>query len=148
MQAVAARQGLRQSAGMIYRFETEVPLRWVDIDSAGVVNNAAYLSMMEQARYGYFSHLGLMAGHEVPFVLAEATVRWLRPGRLGMRVTVAAATTRLGNSSFGMRYQVRAGDAVLCEAEAALVFVGDDMKPSAIPSAFRDAIAQFEELEG
>ena len=35
---------------MFYRFDTEVPLRWVDVDSAGVVNNAVYLSMMEQAR--------------------------------------------------------------------------------------------------
>ena len=93
---------------MFYRFETEVPLRWVDVDSAGVVNNAVYLSMMEQARYAYFTHLGLMRGHEVPFVLAQASVQWLRPGRMGMDVTVSAATTRLGNSSFEMRYEVRA----------------------------------------
>ena len=131
---------------MLYRFETEVPLRWVDVDSAGVVNNAVYLSLMEQARFAYFTHLGLMSDHRVPFVLAEATVRWLRPGRLGMPARVAAATTRLGTSSFGMCYEVRSGDDVLCEASATLVFVGEDLRPCPIPATFRDAVAQFEQL--
>ena len=36
---------------MLFRFAAEVPLRWVDVDSAGVVNNAVYLSLMEQARH-------------------------------------------------------------------------------------------------
>ncbi len=132
---------------MLYRFETEVPLRWVDVDSAGVVNNAVYLSLMEQARFAYFSHLGLMEDHQVPFVLAEATVRWRRPGKLGMAISVAAATTRLGSSSFHMRYEVRAGDSVLCDAEAALVFVGEDLAPAPIPEHVRDAVAQFEGLD-
>jgi len=132
---------------MFYRFDTEVPLRWVDVDSAGVVNNAVYLSLMEQARFAYFTHLGLMTDHEVPFVLAEAKVQWLKPGRLGMRVTVAAATTRLGNSSFSMRYEVRSGDEVLCKAEAVLVFVDASMQPCPIPKPFRDTVAQFEELD-
>ena len=131
---------------MQYRFETETALRWVDVDSAGVVNNAVYLSLMEQARFAYFSHLGVMTDHRVPFVLAEATVRWLRPGRLGMPVRVAAATTRLGTSSFEMCYEVRTGDEVLCAATAALVFVDDEMQPAPIPDAYRGAVAAFEQL--
>ncbi|MGC6488014.1 MAG: acyl-CoA thioesterase [Planctomycetota bacterium] len=133
---------------MFYRFDTEVPLRWVDVDSAGVVNNAVYLSMMEQARYAYFTHLGLMTDHVVPFVLAQATVQWLRPGRMGMQVSVAAATTRLGNTSFEMRYEVRSGEEVLCKGEATLVFVDAALRPSPIPASFRETVAQFEELEG
>jgi len=133
---------------MFYRFDTEVPLRWVDVDSAGVINNAVYLSLMEQARFAYFSHLGLMTDHRVPFVLAEATVQWLRPGRLGMDITVAAATTRLGTKSFEMHYEIRSGDEVLCKAKAALVFVDDAMQSCEIPQPFRDTVAQFEELDG
>ena len=132
---------------MSYRFETTIPLRWVDVDSAGVINNAVYLSLMEQARYAYFSQLGLMDGHDVPFVLAEATVQFLKPGRLGMAVRVAARTIRLGRTSFPMDYEVRAGDEVLCKATAALVFVDDSMVPRPLPDDFRDAVAQFEQLE-
>jgi acyl-CoA thioester hydrolase len=120
----------------------------VDVDSAGVVNNAVYLSMMEQARYAYFTHLGLMTDHVVPFVLAQATVQWLRPGRIGMRVTVAAATTRLGTSSFDMRYEVRAGEEVLCKGDATLVYVDAQTRSCPMPPEFRETVAQFEELAG
>ena len=133
---------------MFYRFDTEVPLRWVDIDSAGVVNNAVYLSMMEQARYAYLDQLGLMDGHQVPFVLAETTVEFLRPGRLGMAIQVAARTSRLGTTSFQMDYEVRSGDQVLARAKAALVFVDEAMVPRPIPAQFREVITQFEELDG
>ncbi|MFK7742970.1 MAG: acyl-CoA thioesterase [Planctomycetota bacterium] len=136
----------RQSRGMFYRFDTAVPLRWVDVDSAGVVNNATYLSLVEQARFAYFDHLGLMAGHEVPFVLAEANVRFKRPGRLGMDVVVAARTSRLGQTSFQMEYEIRNGEEILAESTAALVFVGADLKPCTIPAPFRAAVAQFEDL--
>jgi len=131
---------------MFYRFDTEVPLRWVDVDSAGVINNAVYLTLMEQARYAYFSHLGLMAGHELPFVLAETTMQFLKPGRLGMAVQVSVSTTKLGTSSFDMSYEVRSGDEVLCKSKAVLVFVDKQMKSCPLPENFRATVAQFEEL--
>ena len=131
---------------MFYRFDTEVPLRWVDVDSAGVVNNAVYLSLIEQARYAYFDHLGLMDGHQVPFVLAETTVQFLKPGRLGMKTQVAARTSKFGKTSFHMDYEVRSGDEVLAKAKAALVFVDDAQRPRDVPQAFRDVVAAFEEL--
>ena len=132
---------------MFYRFDAAVPLRWVDVDSAGVINNAVYLSLMEQARYAYFSHLWLMEGHEVPFVLAEVTMQFVKPGRLGMDVQVAVCTTKLGSTSFHMSYEVRSGEEVLCKAKAALVFVDSVMQPRALPEQFRATVTQFEELD-
>tara|TARA_R110002072_G_scaffold87129_6_gene196689 strand:+ start:8823 stop:9227 length:405 start_codon:yes stop_codon:yes gene_type:complete len=132
---------------MFYRFDTAVPLRWVDVDSAGVINNAVYLSLMEQARYAYFAHLGLLEGHDVPFVLAESTLKFLRPGRLGMEIEVAVTTTKLGSTSFQMSYEVRSGDHVLCTATAALVFVDEQMKPTALPDNFREVVIQFEQMD-
>jgi acyl-CoA thioester hydrolase len=131
---------------MLYRFTADVPLRWVDVDSAGVVNNAAYLSLMEQARFMYFQHLGLLQDFRVPFVLAEVGLKFLRPGRLGMRVEVAAATKSFGTSSFRMSYEVRSADEVLATAEATLVFVDHDLRPCPIPAEVRETVSQFEEL--
>jgi acyl-CoA thioester hydrolase len=133
---------------MFYRFETDIPLRWVDVDSAGVVNNAVYLSLVEQARYCYFEHLGLLTDHQVPFVVAETTIQFLRPGRIGMRVSVAARTSKIGAQSFHMDYEVKSGDEVLAKARAALVFVDEVMKARAVPDDFRAAVEQFEELSG
>lgn len=131
---------------MFFRFAAEVPLRWVDVDSAGVVNNATYLSLIEQARLLYFQELGLLTDHRVPYVLAEATVRFQRPGRLGMKVEVAVRVRSLGTTSFQMDYEVRAADEVLATSSAALVFVGPDFKPVPIPDEWRQTIRQFEEL--
>lgn len=131
---------------MFYRFVADVPLRWADVDSAGVVNNAVYLSMMEQARFLYFQHLGLLAAHEVPFVLAEATVKFERPGRLGMKTEVAVLTRVIGETSFQMEYEVRAGDLVLAIGKAALVFVDEAMRPRRVPDNVREAVQQFEEM--
>ncbi|MCA8953785.1 MAG: acyl-CoA thioesterase [Planctomycetes bacterium] len=132
---------------MEYRFVVDVPLRWVDVDSEGVVNNAVYLSLVEQARYQYFRHLELLPKGRVEFLLAEATVRFQRPGRLDMETRVAVRTTTLGNTSFRMHYEIQGGDLVLASCEAALVFVDEHMKPSPIPAAVRDAIATFEGIE-
>lgn len=131
---------------MLHRFIADVPLRWVDVDSEGVVNNAVYLSLVEQARFLYFEHLGLLADRKVPFVLAEAKVRFLRPGRLGMRTEVAVAVRSLGNTSFRMDYEVRCGIEVLAAVEAVLVFVDGALRPRPIPPDWRQAIAAFEEL--
>lgn len=131
---------------MFYRFEADVPLRWVDVDSAGVVNNAVFLSLMEQARFAYFEHLGLLMDHRVPFVIAETTVKFLRPGRLGMAIRVAARVAKIGDRSCQMDYEVRSGDDVLVKATAALVFVDAALRPMAVPAAFRAAVEQFEEL--
>jgi acyl-CoA thioester hydrolase len=132
---------------MFFRFDTAVPLRWADVDSAGVVNNAVFLSLMEQARYLYFQHLGLLTDHAVPFVLAETTVKFERPGRLGMNLEVAARTREIGSTSFQMDFEVRAGDETLVKARAALVFVDEQMRPRKVPPAWRSAIEQFEELQ-
>ena len=131
---------------MFFRFAAEVPLRWVDVDSAGVVNNATYLSLMEQARFLYFQHLGLMVDHAIPFVLAEANVKFQRPGRLGMRCEVAARVGKLGTSSFHMDFEVRGDNEVLVASSAALVFVDAQFQPRPIPAEWRSAIAQFEQM--
>jgi acyl-CoA thioester hydrolase len=131
---------------MLFRFAAEVPLRWVDVDSAGVVNNAVYLSLLEQARYLYFAQLGLLDDHVVPFVLAEVQLKFARPGRLGMKVEVAARVRQLGTTSFHMDYEVRAGEAVLATATAVLVFVDADVRPTPIPPPWRETIGAFEEM--
>jgi acyl-CoA thioester hydrolase len=137
---------LGQDTDMLFRFVAEVPLRWKDVDSAGVVNNATYLTLLEQARYQYFQHLGLMTDHRVPFVLAETNVKFLRPGLLAMRVEVASRVSTLGDTSFRMDYEVRAGQLVLVTATAALVFVDAAMRPEPMPANWRETIAQFEQM--
>ena len=132
---------------MSFRFVHEQPVRWGDIDSVGVLNNAVYLSFLEEARYGYFRHLDLLRDGQLPFLLGETKVRFLRPGRAGMVLSVAAAVRRLGGKSFEMEFEVRHGKDLLATASATLVFADEKLRSREIPPSARERIAAFEGIE-
>lgn len=132
------------AAPIPFRFVAPTPLRWVDVDSEGVVNNAVYLSLMEQARFVYFEQLGLLRHGNIPFVLAESRASYLRPGRLGMDLVTKARVLRLGRSSFDMAFECVAAGEVLVRAQKVLVWVGTDLRPLPIDELARTRIAAFE----
>jgi len=131
---------------MTFRFESESVLRWSDVDRAGVLNNAVYLTLLEEARFAYFGELGLLEGDDFPFLLGETCVRFLRPGRAGMRVVIRARTLRIGTKSLEMAYEIEHGGEPLASAVATLVWVGRAGTSCAVPAAARAAIATFEDL--
>lgn len=104
-------------------FEVRLRTRWSDEDNQAVLNNAVYLTLMEEARFAFFSGLGLLGENRFPFLLAQANVVFQAPGRGGAEVVVELTTTHLGTSSFRQAYRVRdaASGKVWCEAEARLV---------------------------
>lgn len=97
--------------------------RWCDEDNQGVLNNAVYLTLFEEARLRWFGALGLLERNQFPFLLAQTNVRFVAPGTGGVEVVVELATTHLGTTSLVQCYRVRDGatGAVWCEAEALLV---------------------------
>jgi acyl-CoA thioester hydrolase len=131
------------------RFRARLRTRWSDEDNQRVLNNAVYMTLCEEARQAYFSRLGLMDRNQFPFLLAQANVRFVAPGRGAADVEVELATVQLGKSSFQQAYRVRAapGGQVWCECEALLVCYDPATGASApMREEFRRAIAQFEGL--
>ena len=132
---------------MSFRFSIHLPVRWKDIDAAGVLNNAVYLTLVEQARYGYFDQLGLLAGAaDFCFLLGETTARFLTPGRAGMQLDVRARTSRLGNKSFDQDYEVAAGELLLARVSARLIWCNEALQSCPIPDEVRAKIAAFEDI--
>lgn len=130
---------------MSFHFTLRQPVRWKDIDAAGILNNAVYLTLVEQARYGYFDQLGLLDGHaDFSFLLGETTARYLAPGRAGMVLDVRARTSRLGNKSFDQEYEVEADGVLLARITARLVWCDANLKSCRIPDEVRTKIAAFE----
>ncbi len=92
-----------------FYFHITMTVRFGDVDALGHVNNAKYLTYMEQARVSYardilgwntvFSALGL--------IMANAWVEYKSALQFGERVYVFARCTRLGNKSFDMAYLLR-----------------------------------------
>jgi len=130
---------------MSYQFAIELPVRWNDIDNAGVLNNAVYLTLLEQARFAYFRELDLIREDDnFPFLVGETSIRFLKPGSAGMTLQVRAAVQRLGNKSFDMAYEVCHGDDLLATAAATLVWIDASLQSVVIPNPARSKIADLE----
>lgn len=131
-----------------FRFADRLVTRWVDEDNQSVLNNAVYLTLFEETRLRYFRALGLMDGTRFPFVLAQCNVRFLRPGRGGAEVEVAARTTHLGRTSFAQAYRLGPpGEEPWAEAEALLVAWDNERRAKReLGPDFRARVAHFEGL--
>lgn len=129
-----------------YAFETEIEVRFSDVDVAGHVNNAVYGTYVEQARIEYLRELFGEGLAEERTVLAHFEIDYERPVDLGTEtVTVAVRTTNVGSTSVAMEYEIRTVDGVAATAEAVLVTVDGD-EPTPVPEAWRTAIESFEGL--
>lgn len=135
-----------------FRFVSEQSIRWSDVDAAGIVNHAVWFTLVEQARFDYARRLGITTGDVLPFVLGETSARYLRPGRVNMKVTVLARTIKLGGRSFEMAYEIHEGVAttprdestLVAQVRAKLVWVDARFKSCDIPPPARRALAEFE----
>lgn len=83
------------------RFSHPVRVYWEDTDAGGIVFYANYLKFFERARTEWLRSLGLsqqrlLRERSVLFVVAETSVRYLRPARLDdlLELSVAVADTR------------------------------------------------------
>ncbi len=74
-------------------------VRWDDLDAFGHVNNATYLTYIQESRFLWLS--------DVAMVVARAEVDFLEPIYEGGRfVDVTLWVESIGNSSFAMCYEV------------------------------------------
>jgi acyl-CoA thioester hydrolase len=139
-----------------FRFYHPIDIRYGDLDPQGHVNNAAYLTYMEQARMKYYERLGLFDGGDflkLGVILAEATCTYKVPILYGASIHVGVRTARLGNKSFEMEYVIE--DQASGEEHAAgkTIMVTYDYRVRQsipIPEAWRTTLRDFEgvTLEG
>jgi acyl-CoA thioester hydrolase len=84
-----------------FRLET----RYADYDTKGHVNNAVYLTYFEVARDKAWVD-AVHGSPEAPFIIAEATVRFLRPAMIGTPLDVEITTSEVRNKAWVWRYRV------------------------------------------
>jgi len=133
-----------------FRFYHPIEVRYGDLDPQGHVNNARYLTYVEQARIAYIRHLGLWDGKsffEIGIILAEAQITFRAPILLGQHLQAGVRVSRLGNKSMTMEYILE--DMETCQqlASAATVLVTYDYGSGAtipIPDNWRHVIEDFE----
>ena len=123
--------------------EKQVEIRWKDVDGFGHVNNAVYLTYLEECRDEWLER-ALGSGEATwDFVLARVAIDFRRELRLEHDVAVVRCRLeRIGSASVTTREEIRTSDGELStEAEAVLV-TGDSSsgKSRTLRPAEREAI--------
>ena len=123
-------------------FRAPIPLRWSDLDAFNHVNNARYLTFLEQARIEWFETIDepWMTEEAAP-VVASATLNFKRPIEYPANVFVELFTEKLGTSSVVIGHRIVAADGTLhCDGQVVVVWIGRrDGRPTPLPDCVRRA---------
>jgi acyl-CoA thioester hydrolase len=137
-----------------FRFFHPIQVRYGDLDPQGHVNNARYLTYMEQARAGYIRHLGLWDGKsflDIGIILADARVTFLAPIHFEQDVHVGVRVTKLGKKSLTVEYSLvdaRSGQEFASGSTVLVAYNYHLGRSIPIPDHWREVISTFEGLAG
>ena len=117
------------------------PVRFAEVDQQGVVFNAHYLLYCDEAMGAFCASRDLLE-LAARVKLVSSTLTWSGSARWGDVIDVDVSCARVGTSSFGIAFEVRTGDSVLCVVETTYVNVDADDKPAPLSDAERAALTQ------
>ncbi|HET9497526.1 MAG TPA: thioesterase family protein [Candidatus Limnocylindria bacterium] len=135
-----------------FRHHTRLEVRFRDIDAFGHVNNASFVTYLEQARVRFLIDvLRVDVVQSLPVILAALQVDFRSPILFGDEVGIGTRVDWIGNTSLSMSHRMTArgdgGDSERVVAEAGTVLVAYDYeteRPIRVPDAWRTAFAAHE----
>jgi acyl-CoA thioester hydrolase len=121
-------------------------VRYRDADAFGHVNNAVYLTYLEQARNAYLRQLGLIETiQDIAMILARVEIDYRAQVDVDEVVEVGVRPARMGTKSFELEYELRVGERVVAEARTILVGFDYERDESVeIPVRWREALTPAE----
>lgn len=135
-----------------FHFYHPIEVRYGDLDPQGHLNNAKYLTFMEQARIQYFKQLGLWEEEsflEIGIILADIHITFHKSVQFGQVVQVGARVTCLGNKSMEMAYVMEDSSTGELLADGTSVLVAYDYRNRQsvpISDGWRIIISTFDNL--
>jgi acyl-CoA thioester hydrolase len=123
------------------RSQNKQYVRWGDLDAFGHVNNATYLVYAQEARFAWSKMLEM--------VVARAEVDFIAPIYTGdIYLDIEIWVHSIGNSSFGLTYEIKNGDELVARIKTVQVTVSMDTKKSRpINDAEREFLTKYLETE-
>jgi len=107
-----------------FEYETELQVRFRDLDAMGHVNNAVYATYLEQARVDYYADVLGVGLDDIDTVLVNLQIDYRHEITLDDEtVTIAMGVRDIGESSVTVAYEVRVGERVAATAETTQVYV-------------------------
>ena len=135
----------------IWPISTEIKVNWGDMDALGHVNHSVYAKWMETVRMMYFSEIGMMNLYDdsnIGPILARIEIDYELPIVFPDVVTVSTSVSRIGNSSFDMRYKIESlsnnGKSAATGSVVCVVLDYSSGMPHKIPPKLRESIARLQ----
>jgi acyl-CoA thioester hydrolase len=125
-------------------FRLELDVRWRDLDAFEHVNNASFLTYLEEARLSWMDSLPgpWMDEARMP-LLASVKIDYRRPIEWPARIAVLLGVERIGRSSLSLAHRVVAAEDASCayaDGSTTMVWVARDGSGSVpLPEAVRAA---------
>lgn len=119
----------------------------MDLGTRQHVNNARYLSYLEDARIAYRRCLDLPG--EVGVIIADTHITYHRPIFLEDQIKVGVRVAQIGNKSLTFQHAIvdASGQTVYATAEVAMVAFDYERDASVpVPEEWHRLIGEFEEL--
>jgi acyl-CoA thioester hydrolase len=118
-------------------------VRFRDLDPMGHVNNAVFLTYIEQARVAFFATVGAVTELEdMNLIIARVEIDFKAPVRLGQELQIAVRASRFGTKSFDFDYVLRVDGEVVAEAKSVQVAYDYDRRETMpLPQEWRERLA-------
>ena len=136
-----------------FKHKTEIKVRFSDLDAMQHLNNATYLTYLEEARIDYFNSLFNRKKESIDFeaVIAKIEIDYLFPIVLGDEIEVYTRISNLGNKSVDVLHiiVIRKETELIKAATSVTKLVYYDYKSRAtkiIPDDTKKRITKFEGL--
>jgi acyl-CoA thioester hydrolase len=117
-------------------------VRFRDLDPMGHVNNAVFLTYIEQARAALLAEVGAATGLEdMNMIVARVEIDFRAPVRFGQEVEIYAHASRFGTKSFDLDYELRVDGELVAEAKSVQVaYDYARREPVPLPAAWREKL--------
>src|SRR5215218_2901765 len=133
-----------------YRFATRQPIVLRDLDSFGHVNNAVYLTFVENARIEYLKEVvEAVRRDEIRNIMAAVKIDFRAEIGYEDELQIGVRTDRIGTKSFQLSYRMVRGDGEVAAEVTSTQVMFDFERGAAIevPEDWRRAIAAYDGLD-
>lgn len=146
-------KSVKEAKTDIFKYRTDLEMRFADLDMMGHVNNAVYFTYMEIGRTKYWQQAIQWDWKKTGVVIGQASIDYIKPLHLGDKISIYIRTSRIGNTSFDLEYLIvknQNGNEIICSKGRTVCIVYDyeSKSPVKIPDKERNKMVAFEQLEG
>lgn len=134
----------------LFSFHYPIPMRWSDMDEMRHVNNAKYLTFLEDGRGRYLVKACKWNWQKQGIILANCNIDYIKPVYFTDFLELFVRVNKIGNKSFEMQYLFirTVHDEVEVVARATSVQVMFDyqtQQSTEIPLEIKEALLAFED---